>query len=454
MPSAPSLLVVDDDPHVRTGLCDILNHHEYKTHEAGDGRSALTLMEERPVDLVLLDLDLPRLSGMQVLESALESHPALPIIIVSGKGTIQHAVRATKIGAYDFIEKPVDAQRMLVTVRNALEKRTLQQQRDHLVNEARARYRMVGSSNPMQRLYTIIDKASRTASKILITGENGVGKELVARAIHHNSSRAGEPFVTVNCAALPESLIESELFGHRKGAFTGAAQQRQGKFISADGGTLFLDEIGDMELNTQSKTLRALEDQAVHPVCADDTIQVDARIIAATNKDLTRAVDEGSFRRDLYYRLNVITINVPPLRERRSDIPDLVAHFLHKFSTRNGIHTRRVDGAGLTLLMSHDWPGNVRQLRNVIERLVALSDAAQIPATAVADALGRHDRKVTELRQTDLRAAREQFERAFIRRTLDAQDGQIQSTAEALGISRSHLWRKMQKYEIESPSDT
>jgi len=451
MPASPTILVVDDDPHVRTGLCDILNHHDYATCEAGDGRTALSKSGDADIDLMLLDLDLPRLSGMEVLKETMGEHPTLPVIIVSGKGTIQAAVQATKTGAYDFLEKPVDAQRALVTVRNALERADLQRQRDRLIKEAQEQYQMVGSSEPMQQLYDIIDKAATTPSKVFITGENGTGKELVARAIHHNSDRAGNPFVAVNCAALPESLIESELFGHSKGAFTGAHSQRKGAFQQADGGTLFLDEIGEMRLATQSKMLRVLEEQTVQPVGSDGTVDVNARVIAATNRDPHASIEAGTLRRDLYYRLNVIGIHVPALRERRSDIPDLVAHFLHHFSERNGVTPRELESAGLSILMGHDWPGNVRQLRNVIERLVALSNEVKIPAAAVQEALDSSATNPEIIEGNDLRSARAEFEKAFIRQALQAHDGTIQATADALGISRSHLWKKMKKYDLEAP---
>jgi DNA-binding NtrC family response regulator len=444
-----TVLVVDDDPHVRDGLTDILDHAGHETVEARDGKTALELVSERAVDLILLDLQLPRVPGMEVLRQTTTEHPGVPIVIVSGKGTIQQAVEATKIGAYDFLEKPVNAQRTLVTVRNALEKARLQQQRDRLLSEARERYAMVGSSEPMQRVYTLIDKAARAPSTVLITGESGTGKELVARAIHHNSERAGQPFVTVNCAALPESLIESELFGHTDGAFTGAKGERTGKFEQAEGGTLFLDEVGDMSLQAQAKTLRALQQKQIQPVGGEQPISVDVRLMAATNKDLQAEIDAGHFREDLFFRLNIIAIEVPPLRERREDIPDLVDHFLVECSDEHGVPRRHVEPGGMVALMSRDWPGNVRQLRNLVERLVALSEAETISTTAVQEALDASDTTETAARGADLRAARDQFEAAFIRHTLRAHAGAVQETADALGISRSHLWKKMQKYEIE-----
>lgn len=450
-PADARILVVDDDPHVRAGMGDILEHAGYTILQAGDGKTALDRIAAEAPDLVLLDLQLPRVGGLEVLRQTVAEHPALPVVIISGKGTIQTAVEATKTGAYDFLEKPVDAQRALLTVRNALEKAHLQRQRDRLIDEAKERYRMVGSSPPMQRVYTLIDKAAATNSKVLITGENGTGKELVARAIHHNSARAGEPFVTVNCAAIPESLIESELFGHEKGAFTGAKGAHKGKFEQADGGTLFLDEIADMSLMTQAKTLRALQEQTIQRVGGERPRRVDVRVIAATNKDLADEIEAGQFRRDLFYRLNIIAIRVPPLRMRRDDIPDLVNHFLAHFSDEMGVPMRSITSGAMVELMSRTWPGNIRQLRNVVERLVALSEAPEIGASAVREALDGPDPEApSPARIADLRRARDRFERAFIRQALIQHKGGVQATADALGINRSHLWKKMKQYGIEA----
>jgi len=445
--ATPTVLVADDDPPIRKGLCDVLEHEDYDTLEASDGKTALARLEQSAVDLLLLDLKMPRVPGMKVLRETMEKHPEVPVVIVSGKGTIQKAVKATKIGAYDFLEKPVDAQRLLVTVENALERALLERQRDRLLDEARERYRMVGTSETMQRVYDRIDKAATSDCRVLITGESGTGKELVARAIHHNSDRAGAPFVTVNCAALPEELIESELFGHEEGAFTGAKGEYTGKFAQADGGTLFLDEVGDMSLAAQSKTLRAIETGTIQPIGSEETIEVDARLLAATNADLQSAIDEDAFREDLYYRLNVLTIDVPPLRERLDDVPDLAAHFL---SEAPGEETPPELGEdALAALMGYDWPGNVRELENTIERLVVLNEADTVGAGAVQEALHGSSRDSTS-EEVDLRAARDQFEAAYIRQALRAHDGGIQATAEALGIDRSSLWRKMDEYDIEA----
>ena len=449
-PSAatPQILVVDDDPHIRTGLTDILEHDGYETSGVGDGKTALNAIESIDPDLVLLDLQLPRVGGMDVLRQVSAEHAHVPVVIISGKGTIQTAVEATKLGAYDFLEKPVDAQRTLITVRNALEKSRLQRQRDRLVNEAKDRYRMIGSSPPMQRIYTLIDKAATAPSKVLITGENGTGKELVARAIHHNGPRAGEPFVTVNCAAIPESLIESELFGHEKGAFTGAEGARKGKFEQADGGTLFLDEVGDLSLAAQAKTLRALQEGVIQRIGSEQPKAVDVRVIAATNKDLKAAIDEGEFREDLYWRLNVIAVHVPPLRQRRSDIPDLVNHFLDRFSEENGLPRRTIGAAAMADLVNRDWSGNVRELRNMVERLVVLSEDETIDAATLQHVMGARAALHDEAGATDLRSARARFERLYIQQVLKEHGGVITRAAEALGIDRSYLWKKMQQYDL------
>ncbi|MFB6232131.1 MAG: sigma-54-dependent transcriptional regulator [Salinibacter sp.] len=448
----PTLCIVDDDRHVREGLRETFEHNGYSTLEAKDGKEALAQIEEEPVDLVLLDLKLPRLSGMEVLREMAETHAEIPVIIVSGQGTIQKAVEATKLGAYDFLEKPVEPRRAKVTVENALEQARLRREREQLLEQVRERYEMVGSSEPMQRVYDRIERAAQAKAKVLITGENGTGKEMVARAIHRNSERASGPFVTVNCAAIPPDLIESELFGHEEGAFTGAKERREGTFEQADGGTLFLDEIGDMSLDVQAKTLRAIEREEVQRVGGGETIDVDVRIIAATNQDLGAAIEAGGFREDLYYRLDVVSIEVPPLRERRDDIPALAKRFLQQFSEEHSVERPLLGDAAAQELMRYDWPGNVRELRNAIEQLVVLHGASEIGAEAVRRALGiGEDSPDAPARgASDLRRAKGQFERAHIQRTLNEHDGSLKKTAEALGIDRSTLWRKMEQHGLET----
>lgn len=446
-----TILIVDDDPYVREGLCDILEYEQYNTIEAGDGKTALDAIAQESINLILLDLEMPRVAGMDVLRHTMDKYPEIPVVIISGKGTIRQAVEATKLGAYDFLEKPVDAQRTLLTVRNALEKATLQRQRNRFLDEARQRYQMVGSSLAMQRIYRLIDKAAAVSSRVLLLGESGTGKELIARAIHHNSPRAPGPFVAVNCAAIPEDLIESTLFGHERGAFTGAHAHKMGKFEQADGGTLFLDEIGDMSLMTQTKTLRVLEESRIERVGGTKVIPVNVRVIAATNKDLEAELEAGNFREDLFYRLNVITLRVPPLRERRDDIVNLVNHFLELYSLENELPAKKLEVSALTILTEYEWPGNIRQLRNVVERLMALSEGEVITARDVAGALNRLQEMPTPTQTPNLREAREQFERDYILKALINTSWEIKEAAMALGIDRSHLWKKMQRYRIDKP---
>ena len=444
-----TILIVDDDSLVRESLKEILNYRGYSCLEAGDGKEAVEFLKENHLDLLLLDLKLPRIDGMEVLKQALGMYPDLPVIMISGHGTIQLAVEATKIGAYDFLEKPLEAERTLLTVRNALERSSLVHQRNQLIQQTRQRYQMIGSSPAMKKIYSLIEKAATSQAKVLIIGENGTGKELIARAIHHTGNRAAAPFVTINCAAIPESLIESELFGHEKGAFTGAHAMHRGKFEQAHGGTLFLDEIGDTSLMVQAKILRAVEENIIQRVGGEKTIPLDVRIIAATNKDLNQEMQQGNFREDLFYRLNVITLYVPPLRDHQEDIEDLVQYFLQQFCEANGMPQKKLHRKALATLFHYDWPGNVRQLRNVIERLVVLSENQIINATETDEALQKIIPNPQETIYTTLRDAREQFEREFILKTLLCHHWKIQPAADTLGIERTHLWKKMKRYGIK-----
>jgi len=443
-------LIVDDDPHIRESLREILEHDGYVALEAGDGKTALDLLNQERIDLLLLDLELPRVSGMSVLQEIADRRLDIPVVIISGYGSVPKAVSTMKLGAYDFIEKPLDAQKTLLTARSALEQQSRRRERVRSLREAWDRYGMVGSAPAMQRVYQSIDRAAATQAKVLLVGETGTGKEIVARAIHRNSSRADQPFVAVNCAAIPETLIESELFGHVEGAFTGAHRPHRGKFEQADGGTLFLDEIGDMSLMTQAKVLRALESGEIHRVGGEKLVNVDVRLVAATNKDLGREVDEGNFREDLFYRLSVITIHTPPLRERRNDIPELVRHFLGLYSEENGMGSRELTSAAMSLLVERDWPGNVRELGNAVERLVVLGESPLIDAREVRAALRTNVFEDEELSFASLREAREQFEREFITASLVAHEWKIQETANALEINRSHLWKKMKQLGISA----
>ena len=444
-----TILIVDDDLYVRESLREILNDNGYTIEEAADGKTALDILAQNSVDLMLLDLDLPRINGMDVLRKTATEFPQVGVVIISGKGTIESAVEATKLGAYDFLEKPLEAQRTILTIRNAVEKLFLVRQRDRLVEEAKECYKMVGASPAMQRIYRLIDKAAASQSKVLIVGENGTGKELIARAIHHNSSRASEPFVAVNCAAIPEHLIESELFGHQKGAFTGACASHRGKFEQANRGSLFLDEISNTSLMMQAKILRALEEKVIDRVGGERSIHIDVHVIAATNGKLEQEIKEGLFREDLYYRLNVITIEVPPLRKRREDIPLLVDHFLKKLGQEKCLKGKKLERGAMTVLIEHDWRGNVRELRNMIERLIVLSEGETISASDAIQALKKNITHQEICTSKSLCEARVQFERDFILKSLVSNSWKILETAEALGIDRSHLWKKMKQYGIE-----
>lgn len=371
-PSA-HILVIDDEAAIRKTLTEILSFEGYKIDEAADGEQALKLLEQHKYDLALCDIKMPKMDGVEFLKKATELTPDMPVIMISGHGTIETAVEAVKKGAYDFISKPPDLNRLLITIKNALEKGNLVTETRVLKKKISRVQDMVGESEPIKKIIDTIDKVAPTDARVLITGENGVGKELVARWIHEKSARNASPLVEVNCAAIPTELIESELFGHEKGSFTSAVKQRIGKFEQADGGTLFLDEIGDMSLSAQAKVLRALQEGKITRVGADKDINVDVRVIAATNKDLLQEVELKNFRLDLYHRLSVILIHVPSLNERRDDIPMLVDQFLEQICADYGINKKGIDTAALKMLQSYNWTGNIRELRNVVERLVILS---------------------------------------------------------------------------------
>lgn len=367
------ILIIDDEKAIRKTLSEILSFEGYKIDEAADGEEGLKRFKDKSYDVVLCDIKMPKLDGIEFLQKAGETSPDVPIIMISGHGNIETAVEAVKKGAYDFISKPPDLNRLLITIRNAMERNSLVTETKVLKRKVSRVQEMIGESAPIQRIKETIDKVAPTEARILITGENGVGKELVARWVHEKSNRSSGPLVEVNCAAIPTELIESELFGHEKGSFTSAVKQRIGKFEQANGGTLFLDEIGDMSLSAQAKVLRALQEGKITRVGADKDISVDVRVIAATNKDLLKEVDEKSFRLDLYHRLSVILIHVPSLNERRDDIPILVDQFLQDICADYGIAKKNIDDEALKQLQEYDWTGNIRELRNVVERLVILS---------------------------------------------------------------------------------
>ncbi len=371
--NAPLILVVDDEVSIRKTLIEILSFEGYKTHEASDGEQGIKIFSEHKFDAVLCDIKMPKMDGMEFLNKALEIAPDVPVIMISGHGTIETAVEAVKKGAYDFISKPPDLNRLLITIKNALDKGTLVTETKVLRKKISRVQEIVGDSEPIKRIKETIDKVAPTEARVLVTGENGVGKELVARWLHEKSTRNASPLVEVNCAAIPTELIESELFGHEKGSFTSAVKQRIGKFEQANGGTLFLDEIGDMSLSAQAKVLRALQEGKITRVGADKDINVDVRVIAATNKDLLEEVEQKNFRLDLYHRLSVILIHVPSLNDRRDDIPQLIDRFLESICADYGIAKKGIDDGAIKLLQQHNWTGNIRELRNVVERLVILS---------------------------------------------------------------------------------
>jgi len=367
------ILIIDDEKAIRKTLSEILSFEGYKIDEASDGEEGLKKFRERNYDVVLCDIKMPKIDGIEFLQKAGESNPDVPVIMISGHGNIETAVEAVKTGAYDYISKPPDLNRLLITIRNAMDKSNLVSEAKVLKKKVNRVQEMIGHSAPIMKIRDTIDKVAPTEARVMITGENGVGKELVARWIHEKSSRANGPLVEVNCAAIPSELIESELFGHEKGSFTSAIKQRIGKFEQANGGTLFLDEIGDMSLNAQAKVLRALQEGKITRVGADKDINVDVRVIAATNKDLLKEVDAKTFRLDLYHRLSVIIIHVPSLNERKDDIPPLVDQFLTDICEDYGIAKKTIDDETMQLLQGYDWTGNIRELRNVVERLVILS---------------------------------------------------------------------------------
>ncbi len=441
-----SILIIDDEQSIRTTLAGILHDEGHTTVACQSGEEGLARFAREDFDLILLDLWLPGMDGMVVLER-LRSAGAPPVIVISGHGNVDTAVRATRLGAYDFMEKPLSLERVLLTVHHALSAARLREEVRDLRRLALEEV-LIGESEPMKRLETQMRSAAPTASRILITGENGSGKEIVARTLHRLSNRAEHPFVDVNCAAIPEELIESELFGHRKGAFTGAIEDRKGKFELADGGTLFLDEIGDMSLKTQAKVLRVLQEQTFQRVGAQQTIQVDVRVIAATNKNLEEEIARGAFRSDLYYRLNVIPVVVPPLRERTEDVVLLAEHFLHRFAAETRAHKKRLSAGAASKLKSYDWPGNVRELRNVIERMAILFPGDTIEPEDIHLGARRDASPSAIPGNLLLKEARDEFEKQYILTRLREFAGNVSRTADALGVERSNLYRKLHAYGI------
>jgi two-component system nitrogen regulation response regulator NtrX len=444
------ILVVDDEESIRRSLAGLLSDEGYETATAAEGDAALAALRDDDCELVLLDIAMPGRDGLCVLEEIRAQWPELPVVMMSGHGTIETAVRATRLGAFDFIEKPLSAEKLLLTIQHAVENRRLESENQRLRAQALRAHEILGGSEPIVRLKQQIAQAAPTNGWVLITGENGTGKELVARQIHVQSRRAAAPFVEVNCAAIPEELIESELFGHEKGAFTGAIARKRGKFELADSGTIFLDEIGDMSLKTQAKVLRVLQESKFERVGGTEPIEVDVRVIAATNKDLEKEIGGGSFREDLFYRLAVIPFQVPPLRERREDTPVLARAFVEELCAESGVRVKEIAPRAMELLQAYSWPGNVRELRNLMERLVLMTPGPRIQPEDLPETL-----RLAAPREGDpagtLEEARRAFEREWLLGKLREHGWNVSRTAEAVGLARESLSRKIRALRIETP---
>jgi len=443
-----SILIVDDESGIRESLGALLRDEGYDAEAVASGEECLDRLKRRNFDLVLLDVWLNGMDGLDTLERMQEHSPAPMVVMISGNGNIETAVRATKLGAFDFIEKPLSVEKVVLVARNALEYLRLEEENRRLRAELEERHQILGASVPMKALRQQIALTAPTNGRVLIYGESGTGKELVARALHANSPRSAMPFVEVNCAAIPEELIESEMFGHRKGSFTGASEDKVGKFQKADGGTLFLDEVGDMSLKTQSKVLRVLEEQRVEPLGSNRQVNVDVRVIAATNKKLEDEIGRNTFREDLFYRLNVIPFYVPPLRERTEDLPVLAAHFLNEFCEAYGKKAKDFTGPAMEVLLAYPWPGNVRELRNLVERLVIMCPSPKIEPHHLPPELFRGASKSPQKPYESLQEARAAYERDFVLRKLEENRWNMTKAAAALGLERSHLYRKMRSLGI------
>lgn len=439
---AHSILIVDDEAGIRQSLGGVLEDEGFNVSAVASGEACLQAFEKRLFTCVLLDVWLPGIDGLETLERLKANHPDVSVVMISGHGRIETAVRATKLGAYDFIEKPLSLEKTVLAVKNAIRQRELEAANSELQAKLERSYVMIGDSVPMRALRQQITYAAPTSGRVLLFGESGTGKELVARALHAQSTRAPRPFIEVNCAAIPEDLIESELFGHVKGAFTGATQAKRGKFERADGGTIFLDEIADMSLTTQSKVLRVLEEQRFEPLGSENSLSVDVRVIAATNKRIEAEIERGLFRADLFYRLNVIPFEIPPLRERLEDIPLLTQHFNIEFSLANRRPPKEFKQSAIERMQSYAWPGNVRELRNTVERVIIMHLRNEIEADDLPILSGEAP-PASSYNFDSYREASETYEREYIQRKLAETDGNISRTAEIMGIDRSHLYRRM-----------
>lgn len=447
------ILIIDDEPGIRTVLSDIIRDENHQVLTAGDGFEGLTILKEKAVDLVILDVWLPNMGGIDVLKEIKKEYPSIEVIMISGHANIDIAVKAVKLGAYDFLEKPLSLDKIINLIKNALKLEELKKENANLKNSMFMEDKMIGSSKLIEAIWTRIYQSAPTDAKILITGDNGTGKELIAREIHKNSKRAAGPFIEVNCAAIPDTLIESELFGHEKGAFTSAVARRKGKFEMAHGGTLFLDEIADMSLNAQAKVLRAIQELKFERIGSEQSITVDTRLITATNKDIAAEVKAGRFREDLYYRLNVVPIHAPSLKERTEDIEELIQYFMVKFKSNISNECKTVSSEGMVVLNKYKWPGNIRELKNFIERINIMTDEKIISVETVKYYL-QEDKTAKQTKNNEysdlkLNEAKDKFERQFLTQKLEENSYNISRAAEVLGIYPSNLHGKIKKFGIE-----
>jgi two-component system, NtrC family, nitrogen regulation response regulator NtrX len=450
------ILVIDDEKSIRESIGMILEYEQYETAFSEDGIKGLNLLENEEFDCILLDIKMPGMDGIEVLEKIKSKSPTLPVIMISGHGTIETAIESTRKGAYDFLEKPLDRNKLLITVRNAIEHSKLNSEYIKIKKQVEGKYEILGESESIKSILSLITTVAPTDARVLITGENGSGKELVARQIFMQSNRKNKPFVEVNCAAIPKELIESELFGHEKGSFTGATAQRMGKFEQANGGTIFLDEIGDMSLEAQAKVLRVLELGTFERVGGNQLIKVDVRIISATNKDIQSEIEKGNFREDLYHRLNVIPIIIPSLSERREDIPILVNSFLKEFCEKNKIAYKTLSPQAMVSISKNEWKGNVRELRNFVERLIILVPGNTITEKALEGILNikQQQEDFDFSKEYSLQDFQEISESNFIKKQLEKNNWNITKTSDKLGIQRSHLYNKMKKYGLVRDSNS
>ncbi len=449
------ILVVDDDENLLKSLKKILRLEQYTVDTLVNPLKIDEFLGAHRYRCLLLDVRMPVTSGLEVLKNVLQRFPALPVVMISGQSDIETAVRAIKDGAYDFIEKPIDPDRLIVAVKNATQRHHLQEMSDSMFRELKSQFSIIGQSSALKNIVQQIKEVSNTPAKVLIVGESGTGKELVAHAIHFDSMRRGRPYIKLNCAAIPSELLESELFGHRRGSFTGAIADRTGKFVEADGGTLFLDEIGNMSIQLQAKLLRVLEDNEVEPIGENVPRRVDVRIVSATNRNLEQLISSGGFREDLYYRLNVVKIFLPPLRDRPEDILPLACHFLREFSNNYNKQVLGIKNQVENLLLNYDWPGNVRQLRNAVEKMVLFNHSGEIGYEEAINALELVHAAPDPGSPQDgdsliLRKAIHDFERKYILATLQRHHWKISESASALGIDRSNLFKKMRRYGLKT----